>query len=73
MNLRTVEIDGQSRVVGVASLGGRRPATAADIAAINARLQAFEAPAMTTPAPAAAPVPAGVATMDVEEVGRPGS
>ena len=38
MNLHTVEIDGQTRVVGVASLGGRRQATAADIAAINARL-----------------------------------
>ncbi|WP_428151840.1 cell wall hydrolase [Brevundimonas sp.] len=71
MNLRTVEIDGQTRVVGVASLGGRRQATAADIAAINARLQAFEAPPLTMPAPAAAPPPAGVTTMDVEEVGRP--
>ena len=71
MNLRTVEIDGQSRVVGVASLGGRRPATAADIAAINARLQAFEAPPIAASAPVAAPAPAGVATMDVEEVGRP--
>ena len=69
MNLRTVEIDGQTRVVGVASLGGRRPATAADIAAINARLQAFEAPPIA--APAAAPPPPGVITMDVEEVGRP--
>ena len=68
MNLRTVEIDGQTRVVGVASLGGRRQATAADIAAINARLQAFEAPPIA--APAAAPPP-GVITMDVEEVGRP--
>ena len=71
MNLRTVEIDGQTRVVGVASLGGRRPATAADIAAINARLQAFEAPPLEAPAPAAAPAPSGVTTMDVEEVGRP--
>jgi len=70
MNLRTVQIDGQTRVVGVASLGGRRQATAADIAAINARLQAFEAPASAA-APAAAPPPPGVITMDVEEVGRP--
>ena len=69
MNLRTVEIDGQTRVVGVASLGGRRQATATDIAAINARLQAFEAPPIV--APAAAPAPTGVTTMDVEEVGRP--
>ncbi len=67
MNMRTVEIDGQTRVVGVASLGGRRPATAADIAAINARLQAFETP----PAAAPAPAPSGVTAMDVEEVGRP--
>jgi spore germination cell wall hydrolase CwlJ-like protein len=71
MNLRTVEINGQTRVVGVASLGGRRQATAADIAAINARLQAFEAPPLATPAPAATPAPVGVVTMDVEEVGRP--
>ena len=40
----------------------------ADIAAINARLQAFEAPPVVAPT---APVPAGVTTMDVEEVGRP--
>jgi spore germination cell wall hydrolase CwlJ-like protein len=69
--MRTVEIDGQTRVVGVASLGGRRQATAADIAAINQRLAAFEAP----PAPASdEPIrtaPPGVTTMDVEEVGRP--
>ncbi|WP_309628800.1 cell wall hydrolase [Brevundimonas sp.] len=73
MNLRTVEVDGVTRVVGVASLGGRRQATAADIAAINARLQAFEAPPLTTPVAAATPAPAGVATMDVEEIGRPAS
>jgi spore germination cell wall hydrolase CwlJ-like protein len=65
--MRTVEIDGQTRVVGVSSLGGRRQATAEDIAAINARLEAFETP--TEPAPA--PAPAGVVSMDVEEVGRP--
>ncbi|WGM30037.1 cell wall hydrolase [Brevundimonas sp. NIBR11] len=72
MNLRTVEINGQTRVVGVASLGGRRQATAADIAAINARLQAFEDPPLAAPAPAA-PAPAGVTAMDVEEVGKPAS
>ncbi len=70
--VRTVEIDGRTRVVGVASLGGRRQATAADIAAINERLAEFEAPA---PASAAEPVPAvtipGVTPMAVEEVGRP--
>ncbi len=70
MNMRTVEINGQTRVVGVASLGGRRQATAADIAAINARLQAFEAPPVTTTAAATA-APEGVTVMDVEEVGRP--
>jgi len=69
-NLRTVEIDGRTRVVGVASLGGRRPGTAEEIAAINTRLAAFNAPA-TPPAPAIAPSPAGVTQMEVEEVGRP--
>lgn len=73
MNLHTVEVDGQTRVVGVASLGGRRQATPADIAAINARLQAFEAPPTAEPAPAAQPAPAGVTVVDVEEVGRPAS
>ncbi len=72
--MRTVEIDGQTRVVGISSLGGRRQATAGDIAAINARLQAFEAPSIVPPAspgpPAAA---AGAVSMDVEEVGRPTS
>ncbi len=67
--MRTVEIDGQTRVVGVSSLGGRRQATAADIAAINARLQEFEAPQAAVANSAQAP--AGAATMDVEEVGRP--
>ncbi len=65
MAMRTVEIDGQTRVVGIASLGGRRRATAEDIATINARLETFEAPA------AVAPVVPGVVSMDVEEVGRP--
>ena len=70
--VRTVEIDGQTRVVGVASLGGRRQPTASDIAAINERLAAFENPA---PAPVAAPAPPapGVVAMEVEEVGRPAS
>ena len=69
---RTVEIDGQTRVLGVASLGGRRQPTPADIAAINQRLAAFEAP---TPAPEE-PIrtaPPGVTVMSVEEVGRPAS
>ncbi len=70
MNLRTIEFEGQTRVVGVASLGGRRPPTAEEIAAINARLTAFEAPEPVRPV---APPPPGVVTMDVEEVGRPAS
>ena len=71
--LKTVEIEGQTRVVGVVSLGGRRAPTAEEIAAINARMKAFEAPASpATPAPAVNPA-AGVAVMDVEEVGRPTS
>jgi cell pole-organizing protein PopZ len=69
--MRTVEINGQTRVVGVASLGGRRQATPAEIADINQRLSAFEAPAAATPAPVV--VAPGVTPMDVEEVGRPGS
>ena len=67
--LRTVEIDGQTRVVGVASLGGRRQAGKDEIAAINARLKAFEtgaAPSVTV----TAPPPAGVTPMAVEEVGK---
>ncbi len=69
--MRTVEIDGQTRVVGVASLGGRRQATAADIAAINQRLAAFEAPAAPAADEPIRTAPPGVTTMDVEEVGRP--
>lgn len=68
--LRTVEIDGQTRVVGIASLGGRRQAGKDEIAAINARLKAFEtgaAPSVTV----TAPPPAGVTPMAVEEVGKP--
>ncbi len=71
--VRTVEIDGQTRVVGVASLGGRRQATAADIAAINQRLAAFEAPAHPAPDEPIRPAPPGVTVMVVEEVGRPAS
>jgi hypothetical protein len=64
----TVMIDGHPRVVGVASLGGRRQPDKAEIAAINARLAAFEAPALQ-----AGPPPPGVTVMAVEEVGRPAS
>ena len=39
---RTIEYDGTTRVVGAPSLGGRRQATPEEIAAINARLKAFE-------------------------------
>jgi spore germination cell wall hydrolase CwlJ-like protein len=69
--LRTIVIEGQTRVIGVASLGGRRQATPAEITAINQRLAAFEAP----PAPETTerPAPTGVTVMDVEEVGRPSS
>ncbi len=68
--VRTVVVDGQTRVVGVASLGGRRQATPEDIAAINERMAAFEAPA-PAPAPAPAVTVPGVVPMAVEEVGRP--
>lgn len=63
---RTVTIDGQTRVVGVVSLGGRRSPTPEDVATINQRLAEFERPT------AVASPPDGVVTMDVEEVGRPG-
>ena len=69
--MRTVEINGQTRVVGVASLGGRRQASPEEIAAINQRLSVFESPALATPAPVV--VAPGVTPMEVEEVGRPGS
>jgi len=66
---RTVEINGQTRVVGAVSLGGRRQPTAEEIAEINRNLADFEDDA---PAPRAAPAPVpGVVTLDVEEVGRP--
>ena len=71
--LRTVEIDGQTRVVGIASLGGRRQPTAAEIAAINQRLAAFEAPPQPAPDEPIRTAPPGVTVMDVEEVGRPTS
>ena len=68
--MRTVEIDGQTRVVGVVSLGGRQQPTREQISEINQRLAAFEAPA---PAASATPAPPGVTVMAVEEIGRPGS
>jgi spore germination cell wall hydrolase CwlJ-like protein len=71
--MRTVEIDGQTRVVGVASLGGRRQATAAEIAAINQRLAAFETAVPAAPEAPVRAAPPGVTVMDVEEVGRPAS
>lgn len=69
--IRTVEINGQTRVVGVISLGGRAQPTSDQIAAINQRLAAFEAPP-AEPKPVVA-APPGVTVMDVEEVGRPAS
>lgn len=76
--LRTVEIGGQTRVVGVVSLGGRRQPTPQEIAAINERLRAFEASRIApAPAPGATVTrpepPSGVTPMDVEEVGLPAS
>lgn len=70
---RTVVIDGQTRTVGVVSLGGRQQPTRDQIAEINQRLAAFEAPARPAPAAAPAAPPPGVTVMDVEEVGRPAS
>jgi hypothetical protein len=69
--LKTVEIDGQQRVVGVASMAGRRLPTPQEVAAINARLQSFET--AKPAAPAVTVAPAGVTPMAVEEVGRPPS
>ncbi len=71
--LRTVEFDGQTRVVGAASLGGRRQPTAAEIAAINQRMAAFEAPPLPGPDEPIRTAPPGVTIMAVEEVGRPRS
>ena len=70
--LKTVQIDGQTRVIGVVSLGGRRVPTSDEVAAINARLKAFEAPS-AGPAPVASAPVSGVTAMDVEEVGKPAS
>lgn len=70
--LKTVEIDGRTRVVGIVSLGGRRQGSPEEIAAINAQLEAFEKPA-TPPPPAITVAPTGVTPMAVEEVGRPAS
>jgi hypothetical protein len=68
--VRTVEIDGVTRTVGVASLGGRRLPTPEEVAKLNADLAAFEAG--NPPARAASPPPPGVTPLEVEEVGRPG-
>ena len=69
VEMRTVEIDGQTRVVGAASLGGRRLPTREEVASINARLDAFQPQGAVARVPAAPP--AGVTPMAVEEVGRP--
>jgi len=71
--MRTVEIDGQTRVVGIVSLGGRQQPTPAQIAEINKQLAVFEAPAQPAASPAPAAPPPGVTVMEVQEVGRPGS
>ncbi|MDO1560446.1 cell wall hydrolase [Brevundimonas sp. 2R-24] len=60
--VRTVQINGQTRTVGVVSLGGRRLPTRDEVAEINARLSALEK---------AAPPPPGVTELEVEEVNRP--
>ncbi len=67
---RTVVIDGQTRIVGVTSLGGRRTPTASEIATINESLARFERGDTPPPAPVR-PAPEGVTPMEVEEVGRP--
>lgn len=57
---------GETRIV--ATLGGRRKPAPDEIAAINARLKAFEeAQGLARPAP---PAPAGVTPMAVVEIGR---
>jgi len=70
--MRTVEIDGQTRVLGIASLGGRRQASASEIAVINERLAEFETPA-AAPQPATVVIIPGATPMAVEEVCRPAS
>lgn len=67
--VRTVEIDGVTRTVGVASLGGRRLPTPEEVARVNADMAAFEARNV----PEKAAPPPGVTPMEVEEVGRPSS
>ncbi len=69
--VRTVTINGGTRVVGTLSLGGRRQATPEDITAINERLAQFEQQQDRPPSNPASPPPAGVTPMAVEEVGRP--
>jgi len=49
---REVEFEGTTRIVGAPSLGGRRQASADEIAAINARLKAFEEERAPEPTPA---------------------
>jgi len=72
MAMRTVEIDGQTRVVGVASLGGRRQPTAAEITTINARIANFEVAVRPDPdAEFVVTATPGVVIMPVEELGRP--
>jgi len=70
--VRTVVIDGQTRVVGVLSLGGRQQPTRDQIAEINQRLADFETPRAAPAVTPAAPPP-GVTVLEVEEVGRPAS
>lgn len=65
--VRTVEIDGVERTVGVVSLGGRRLPTPEEVAEVNRNLAAFESGA----APKKAEPPPGVVALEVEEVGRP--
>lgn len=71
VEMRTVQIDGQTRVVGAASLGGRRLPTREEVAQINARLDAVLPPPAANARPAEPPP--GVTPMAVEEVGRPAS
>ena len=74
--LKTVQVDGQTRVVGVVSLGGRRAPTSEEIAAINARMNAFEHPQAAEPVAQPAPkivTAPGATSMAVEEVGKPAS
>ena len=68
---REIEYEGTTRIVGAPSLGGRRQASPDEIAAINERLQAFEAAARSEAEVPAAPPPPGVTPMAVEEVGKP--